>query len=436
MTACPAHSAYSTLVLHPIVPLPLLHHRHTNRPPPPLLHLHHRHTNRPPPPSSSSSSPTPDAGRRKTERTSHDAQLPLIGVNSKSTFNNDTYQPSTGRRHLSVTPVSPQASGLMSELILSCHLGINHQLGYDPPSEPFVLQRVTQPGCPTPAATLSYRIDQVTEIYEGDYNTVYRASISLLGQELGGPWARDIVLKTDVNARYPRPSMFTQEALRYEKDLRHMQGTSIPNCYGLFQATIYNKLISVLLLEDCGESINFRDESLSDADKIQIWKLFTELHVSGFAHHDVDGRNIVKNRDGKFVLVDLEHSRPHKCEVRLHILIGDFAPRRLDFGCQELYDLAIELDFWLPRFLTIYGYQVPVSEFKNGEAKNIVGLLPSYMFGTEEDREEALRCAEKMIKKVQDIEAKYASVPDEQRYLCPCNIPKKLHSSSKPQASV
>jgi hypothetical protein len=151
----------------------------------------------------------------------------------------------------------------MSELILSCHLGINHQLEHDPPSEPFVFQRVTQAGCPTPAATLSYRIDKVTEIYEGDYTTVYRAS--LLGQQSGGP--RNIVLKTDVNARYPRSSMFTQEASRYEKDLQHMQGIYIPDCYGLFQATIYNKLISVLLLEDCGESINLRDESLSYSDK-------------------------------------------------------------------------------------------------------------------------------------------------------------------------
>ncbi|KAF8156526.1 hypothetical protein B0H34DRAFT_465047 [Crassisporium funariophilum] len=232
----------------------------------------------------------------------------------------------------------------MSELILSCHLGINHQREHDPPSEPFVFQRITQAGCPTPAAALSYRIDKVTEIYEGNYTTVYRAS--LLGQQSGGPC--NIVLKTDVNARYPRSSMFTQEALRYEKDLQHMQGTYIPHCYGLFQATIYNKLISVLLLEDCGESINFRDESLSYSDKILIFKLFTKLHVSGFAHHDVDGRNIVKNQDGKFILVDLEHSRPHKCGVWLHVLIGDFAPSRLDFGCRELYDLAIELDFWLP----------------------------------------------------------------------------------------
>ncbi|GLB43051.1 hypothetical protein LshimejAT787_1205000 [Lyophyllum shimeji] len=319
----------------------------------------------------------------------------------------------------------------MSELILSCHLGINHQLGYDPPSEPFVFQRVTQAGCPTPAATLSYHIDKVTEIYEGDYTTVYRAS--LLGQESGAP--RDIVLKTDVNARYPRSSMFTQEALRYEKDLRHMQGTYIPNCYGLFQATIYNKLISVLLLEDCGESINFRDRSLSDSDNIQIWKLFTELHVSGFAHRDVDGRNVVKDRDGKFVLVDLEHSRPHKCEVRLRVLIGDFAPRESDFGCEELYDLAIELDFWLPRFLTIYGYQVAVSAFKNGEAKNIVDMLPSDMFGTEEDREEAMREVERVIKCVQEIQAEYADVPDEQRYLRPSDIPKSRFSS-EPQAPV
>jgi hypothetical protein len=186
-----------------------------------------------------------------------------------------------------------------------------------------------------------------------------------------------------------------------------------------------------------------------DVYRIQIFKLFTKLHASGFAHHDVDGRNIMKNQDGKFILVDLEHSRPHKCEVRLHVLIGDFAPRKLDFGCQELYNLAMELDFWLPGMYTMsygrhahfepiylgnlkfYGYQVPVCEFKNGEAKNLVGLLPSYMLRTEEARQEALRCAEKMIEDVQDIQAEYANVPDEERYLRPSDIPKS-RSSSKP----
>ncbi|KAF8059805.1 hypothetical protein FPV67DRAFT_1424439 [Lyophyllum atratum] len=229
----------------------------------------------------------------------------------------------------------------MSELILPCHLGINHRLERDPPAEPFIFQRVTQAGCPTPPSASSYRIKKVTEIYEGDSTTIYRAS--LLGH-LEPPGPRNIVLKTDVNTRYPRPSNFTQEASRSEKDLQHLQGTYIPRCYGLFQATIYNKLVSVLLLENCGESVDFRDESLS----IEIYRLFTELHVHGFAHHDVDGRNVVKNQDGRFILIDLSHSRPHKCEVRLHVLIGNFAPRRSDFGCQELYDLATELDFWLP----------------------------------------------------------------------------------------
>ncbi|KAF8057388.1 hypothetical protein FPV67DRAFT_1430053 [Lyophyllum atratum] len=229
----------------------------------------------------------------------------------------------------------------MSELTLSCHLGLHHQREYDPPSDPFIFQRVTQAGCPTPPSVLSYCVDKVTEIYEGDHTTVYRAS--LLGHQPAG--SHDIVLKTDVNARYPRSSMFSQEALRYEKDLQRMQGTYIPRFYGFFQATIYNKLVSVLLLEDCGENVNVRDESLS----IQIYHLFTELHGRGFAHLDVDGHNIVKDQDGRFVLIDLAHSRPHKCEARLQVLIGDFAPPKLEFGCRELYDLARELDFWLPR---------------------------------------------------------------------------------------
>jgi hypothetical protein len=183
--------------------------------------------------------------------------------------------------------------------------------------------------------------------------------------------------------------------------------------------------------------------------RLQIFKLFTTLHASGFAHHDVDGRNIMKNQDGKFILVDLEHSRPHKCEVRLQVLIGDFAPPESDFGCDELYNLAIELDFWLPGMhtmsygrhahfkpiylenLNFYGYHVPFWAFKNGEAKNLVDMLPSYTFRTEEDRQKALQCAEKMIEVVQDVQAEYANVPDEQRYLLASDIPKS-RSSSKP----
>ncbi|KAF8059804.1 hypothetical protein FPV67DRAFT_1674240 [Lyophyllum atratum] len=317
----------------------------------------------------------------------------------------------------------------MSELILPCHIGINHQLERDPPSEPFVFQRVTQAGCPTPPSPLSYRIEEVTEIYEGDYTTVYRAS--LLGHQPAGP--RNIVLKTDVNARYPRSSIFTQEALRYEKDLQRLQGTYIPRCYGLFQATIYNKLVSVLLLEDCGESVDFRDESLSCDDKIEIYHLFTELHGHGFAHHDVDGRNVVKNQDGRFILIDLEHSGPHKCEVRLQVLMGDFAPPDLEFGCQELYDLAMELDFWLPDPLNFYGHHVPVWAFKKGRAEDLVALIPDCMLRTEEDRQRVWKHAEAMISDVSAIQAEYADVPDEKRYARPAKVPESRSSSDLQQ---
>ncbi|KAF8066805.1 hypothetical protein FPV67DRAFT_1670275 [Lyophyllum atratum] len=292
----------------------------------------------------------------------------------------------------------------MSKLLLSCHLGIYDER--DPPSEPFVFQRVTQTvDLSTPAVTLSYRIDKVSEIYEGDRTTVYRAS--LLGHESAGQ--RSIVLKTDVNARYPRSAMFRQEALRYEKDLTHLQGTHIPCCYGLFQATMYDKLVSVLLLEDqCGKSINLYDhKSLSDSDKAQIFRLFTKLHASGFAHHDF-AENIVKNQDGKFFLLDLQHSTPHKCEARTNVLIGDFAPGRKAFGCPELYDVAIALDFWLPEHLKFYGFHVPFQAFREGEAKNLVALIPSHMLRTQQDRDEALRHAEEMIEDVQGIQKQYA----------------------------
>ncbi|KAF8064945.1 hypothetical protein FPV67DRAFT_1628183 [Lyophyllum atratum] len=228
--------------------------------------------------------------------------------------------------------------------------------------------------------------------------------------------------------------MFSQEALRYEKDLTHLQGTHIPCFYGLFQATMYDKLVSVLLLEDCGESINLRDhESLSDSDKAQIFKLFTKLHASGFAHHDFAGRNIVKNQDGKFFLLDLEHSTPHKCEARTNVLIGDFAPGREEFGCPELYDVAIALDFWLPANLKFYGFHVPVGAFQKGESRNLVALIPSYMLPTQEDRDEALRYAEEMIEDVQAIQKEFAMVPDEARYPHPSYI-LKGRSTSKPPA--
>ncbi|KAF8152659.1 hypothetical protein B0H34DRAFT_861830 [Crassisporium funariophilum] len=319
----------------------------------------------------------------------------------------------------------------MSKLLLSCHLGINHELERDPPSAPFVFQRVTQTAdLSTPAVTLSYHIDKVSEIYEGDHNTVYRAL--LLGHESGGQ--RSIVLKTDVNARYPRSAMFSQEALRYEKDLTRLQGTHIPCFYGLFQATMYDKLVSVLLLEDCGESINLHDhKSLSHSDKVQIFKLFTKLHGSRFAHHDFAGRNIVKNQDGKFFLLDLEHSTPHKCEARLTVLFGDFAPGREAFGCPELYDVAIALDFWLPANLNFYGSYVPVGAIQEGKSRDLVALIPSHMLRTQEDRDNALRHAEEMIEDVQGIQKQFAMVPDEQRYSHPSYIPKG-RSTSKPPA--
>lgn len=146
----------------------------------------------------------------------------------------------------------------MSSLSLSCHLGYSHTARLANPPNPFVLQRVVQVGCPPPPASLEYSIEDVTEIHHGEHTLVYRAILQNADREV----LNKVVLKTDVNARYPRAAAFRKEAQRYERDLSLLQGTLVPRFYGLFEAMMYDKRVSVLVIEDCGESLDVLDGSL------------------------------------------------------------------------------------------------------------------------------------------------------------------------------
>ncbi|KAL4268512.1 hypothetical protein AB1N83_004105 [Pleurotus pulmonarius] len=296
----------------------------------------------------------------------------------------------------------------MSQLLVHQYIG-PRRASPSRPALPLVLKRITL----APELTeedLSYRIDKIHKIHEGEYTTAFRAS--LIGNPSG---PLNVVLKTDVNARYPRPDEFRYEAQQYEVTLPLLQGLLIPMCYGLFQATMYNKLVSVLVLQDCGEPIDYRDEALSEAARFSVFRLAEYLHRCGYKHGDIAPRNVLLDSSGGLRLIDLEHLIPHDCGRKMNLTVGDIQPSVMDFGCPELFDVALSLQLWHPRTVCFCGYDIPIHQFTPGNERNIVRVTEQGLRDTVEKQDRLISRARDTIAAVQEVRAEIALVPDKCR---------------------
>ena len=120
-----------------------------------------------------------------------------------------------------------------------------------------------------------------------------------------------------------------------------LQGSAVPRCYGLFRV---GDTADMLLLEDCGESLQSLDEltpkqrcvraspmllaPLTDP-RASLFSHVSAIHRRHVAHQDLEPRNIVKSATGRLSVVDFELSdRSHQCVPQ---------------DCEELQDLAWEV---------------------------------------------------------------------------------------------
>lgn len=50
----------------------------------------------------------------------------------------------------------------------------------------------------------------------------------------------------------------------------------------------------------------------------------------------------------RIFLIDLKHLEPHECHLAMNVIVGDLKPSITDFGCDELFHIAVSLRLWVP----------------------------------------------------------------------------------------
>ncbi|KAJ8502943.1 hypothetical protein ONZ45_g11300 [Pleurotus djamor] len=258
----------------------------------------------------------------------------------------------------------------------------------------------------SPAPDHVYRVEELDAIYTGSDTTVFRALLHANKTKA----SFRVVLKMDVEARFPRDQEYRREFENYIA-VFDLQGRIIPVCFGLFQAVAYGKLVSVLVLEDCGQPVQYETEKLSLGARKSIFLLLKCLHEFGYEHGDVSPGNVLLNDDGHVFLTDLEDIQRHECHAAPVVTIGDFAPSLEDFGCIELHRLARRLKFWVPSTVDFYGFDIPVRVFEAG-AQKVLDCLPEYFRRSESDKAILLEEAEKDIERIKAVRARVASLDE------------------------
>ncbi|KAJ8454178.1 hypothetical protein ONZ45_g19404 [Pleurotus djamor] len=255
-----------------------------------------------------------------------------------------------------------------------------------------------------PAPNHVYRVEELKAIYTGHDTTVFRVILHSSKSKNRGPFR--VVLKMDVEARFPRDQEYRKEFENYLA-VFDLQGKIIPVCFGLFQAVAYGKLVSVLVLEDCGEPVQYENEEMALDPRKSVFLLLKCLHEFGYEHGNVSPRNVLVNGDGHIFLIDLEDIQRHECHAAPIVTIGDFTPSLEEFGCIELHRLARHLDFWEPSTIDFYGFDIPVRVFEAG-AQKVLDCLPEYFRRSERDKAILLKEAEIDIARIKEIRASVA----------------------------
>lgn len=79
--------------------------------------------------------------------------------------------------------------------------------------------------------------------------------------------------------------------------------------------------------------------------RLRLLDVVCRLHEAGVQHNDLTESNTIfyKNR---WAIVDFKEANKHKCRSDLEIEEGAVRPSEADFGCSEVWNLAMDLGVW------------------------------------------------------------------------------------------
>ena len=87
--------------------------------------------------------------------------------------------------------------------------------------------------------------------------------------------------------------------------------------------------------------------------RLNVLSQVYELHRAGIQHNDLKGSSVLFNMNDPFgnvgpYIVDFALATRHTCGIRLPVIEGAIAPTRAEFGCDELWNLTLDLALWRP----------------------------------------------------------------------------------------
>ncbi|PSR82306.1 hypothetical protein PHLCEN_2v6097 [Hermanssonia centrifuga] len=193
------------------------------------------------------------------------------------------------------------------------------------------------------------------------------------------------------------------EADLYSTELKDLQGTDVPRFFGLFTGVIkaYRTRIACILLEYCGPTMGgyFDDYDmatrlvaltsrvvltlnpmLTGLNRGKIIEAFVRIHNAGVQHNDIETYHVILDQSDsenlKVRIIDFDNAEKHTCTRKMEIRPYGFAPWRGDFMCWELYDLALDTDFWTPTWFSFMGFTVSV--FETCDPKSLAEYVAPY----------------------------------------------------------
>ncbi|KAF4608049.1 hypothetical protein EYR40_000391 [Pleurotus pulmonarius] len=198
----------------------------------------------------------------------------------------------------------------------------------------------------------------------------------------------------------------------YELHLWDLQDKAIPHCYGLFQykGEKDDRISSFLVLRDCGGPI-VEPWDITNPIKSKVLNAVYCIHYAGFTHGDLSYNNILISEDGCAFIIDLEAARPHVCEVKERVFVGE---ERRDVGCAEMMQCAALVQIWADAYVRLEG----VCTFYRGDLRHgNTDYLLSLLSHRYDDPSVHRPYVEQLVEQVEAEREHFRNIPPEKRVI-------------------
>ncbi|GAA5825373.1 hypothetical protein JCM11251_006957 [Rhodosporidiobolus azoricus] len=123
--------------------------------------------------------------------------------------------------------------------------------------------------------------------------------------------------RSDLVLKYcPDRMMSISGEAAVHSEINSIEPEIAPKCHGAYRATDSMEAYQVIVTEYAGEEVSSFD-SLTREERLEIWSLVKKLHAAGFEHGSFAARNVDRDNNGRFRLIDFERARRTNCRWEL-----------------------------------------------------------------------------------------------------------------------